>query len=88
MQKFGQQFVRPILPRPAPSFGADIAVVDDVNQRKDNNCPNGHADRAALLRWLGNLKQPQRVFLTHGEEDAAMSLAEHVENEMTWSVEA
>jgi metallo-beta-lactamase family protein len=32
---------------------------------------SGHADRAALLRWLGGFKSPpRRLFLTHGEQEA------------------
>jgi metallo-beta-lactamase family protein len=48
---------------------------------------SGHADRAALLRWLGNLKRPPRhVFLTHGEEDAALNLAQYIDQQMHWPV--
>ncbi|MEQ8791557.1 MAG: MBL fold metallo-hydrolase [Pirellulaceae bacterium] len=40
---------------------------------------SGHADRSGLLRWIGNLKSPpRRIFLTHGEEDAARSLAAEI----------
>lgn len=36
---------------------------------------SGHADEPALLRWVASLKRPpRRVFLTHGEEDAAEAL--------------
>lgn len=48
---------------------------------------SGHADRAALLHWLGNLKQPPRcVFLTHGEESVALEFARHIESQMHWPV--
>ena len=48
---------------------------------------SGHADRKALLRWLTNLKQPpRRVFLAHGDESAAASLAEHVQQSLGWDV--
>ena len=37
---------------------------------------SGHADRSALLRWIGHLQRPpQHVFLTHGEEEAARHFA-------------
>jgi metallo-beta-lactamase family protein len=37
---------------------------------------SGHGDREALLRWSQGFRQPpQRAFITHGDEDAAMSLA-------------
>ena len=48
---------------------------------------SGHADRAGLLRWLGYFQKPPRhLFLTHGEHDEALSLAEHVRKEMGWEV--
>ena len=34
---------------------------------------SGHADRTGLLHWADGFQQPpRRVFLTHGEEDAAL----------------
>ncbi len=37
---------------------------------------SAHADREDLLKWLGGFTtRPQQVILTHGEEDAALSLA-------------
>jgi metallo-beta-lactamase family protein len=48
---------------------------------------SGHADRTALLRWLGHLKQPPRhVYLTHGEEEAAESLAGQIRQGLAWPV--
>jgi metallo-beta-lactamase family protein len=48
---------------------------------------SGHADRSTLLKWLSNLKQPpQHVFLTHGEEDAASSLAQAIDASLHWPV--
>jgi metallo-beta-lactamase family protein len=44
---------------------------------------SGHADRDDLLRWIGHFESPlKRVFLTHGEEDAAMSLAKEIESSL------
>jgi metallo-beta-lactamase family protein len=49
---------------------------------------SGHADRAQLLRWLGGFtSKPRRLFLTHGEESAALSLADHVRSALGWDVE-
>jgi len=49
---------------------------------------SGHADRTGLLRWLETFKTaPRRLFLTHGEEDAALSLASHIAREKRWDVE-
>ncbi len=48
---------------------------------------SGHADRTALLRWLGHLRKPPRhLFITHGEESAALSLADQIRRERNWRV--
>ncbi|MFZ5832798.1 MAG: MBL fold metallo-hydrolase RNA specificity domain-containing protein [Planctomycetota bacterium] len=48
---------------------------------------SGHADRAGLLRWLGEFKKPPiKLFLTHGEEQESLSLANHVRETMGWNV--
>lgn len=48
---------------------------------------SGHADRTALLRWLGGLRQPPRqLFLTHGEEQGSLALASQIAQEKNWSV--
>ena len=48
---------------------------------------SGHADRSGLIRWLSHLGSPPRqVFLTHGDEEAAQSLAKHIREEMNWNV--
>jgi metallo-beta-lactamase family protein len=48
---------------------------------------SGHADRADLLRWIGHFNSPPRhVFLTHGDEESANSLAGHIGGEMKWPV--
>ena len=45
----------------------------------------GHADRSALLRWLGNLNgPPRRVFVTHGEEEGSLALAQYIDQQMKW----
>ncbi len=47
---------------------------------------SGHADRGALLKWAGAFKTPPRqVFLTHGEEESARSLAQAI-RERGWDV--
>ncbi len=49
---------------------------------------SGHADRGALLRWLSAFqKPPRRLFLTHGEEEGSLSLAERVRSDMGWEVD-
>jgi len=44
---------------------------------------SGHADRNELLGWAKAItKQPRRTFLVHGEEAAAVSLAEGLQTEV------
>lgn len=40
------------------------------------DCFSGHADRNGLLAWLGRIEDVRRVFLVHGEEEAACALAD------------
>jgi metallo-beta-lactamase family protein len=48
---------------------------------------SGHADRAGLLKWLGRFRCPPRqLFLTHGEPQASLSLAEEVRATLGWEV--
>jgi len=49
---------------------------------------SAHADRGGLLRWLDALETPpRRLFLTHGEKEVPMKLAEDLRRERNWSVE-
>ena len=49
---------------------------------------SGHADRSDLMRWLGNFKQePEHIFLTHGDEEAALGLQQRIQSELGWSSE-
>jgi metallo-beta-lactamase family protein len=48
---------------------------------------SGHADRAALMAWMRHFAAPSRqVFVTHGEEEAALALAETIRQEFNWNV--
>jgi len=48
---------------------------------------SGHADRTALLEWLGGFEKPPRqLFLIHGDADEAESLAAAVREQMGWEV--
>jgi len=48
---------------------------------------SAHADRDGLLDWLSDIRVPPRcVFVTHGEEKAATSFAELLEERMGWTV--
>ena len=42
---------------------------------------SGHADADEMIRWLGDVPRPRRVFVTHGEEDSALTLAARLERE-------
>lgn len=40
---------------------------------------SGHADAKEILRWLSKVERPPRkVFLTHGDEEAAVAMAAHI----------
>lgn len=46
---------------------------------------SAHADRPGLLQWIGALpRAPQRVFLTHGEPEAADALRQAIEERHRW----
>jgi len=46
---------------------------------------SGHADCPGLMRWLGSLKEaPRKLFLTHGEEEAALGLSKKIRQEKGW----
>ena len=48
---------------------------------------SAHADRNELLQWLKELKAPpKKIFVVHGETDAAESFADHIRKETGWNV--
>ena len=48
---------------------------------------SAHADKEELLEWLMSLKKPpRRVFVTHGEADAAQSFADLISERTGWNV--
>jgi metallo-beta-lactamase family protein len=48
---------------------------------------SGHADRSGLLHWLSHFtSSPRHVFLTHGEEAAALHLADQIKDRWGWQV--
>ncbi len=48
---------------------------------------SAHADRDGLLAWLADIRVPPRcVFVTHGEERAAISFAKVLHERMGWMV--
>jgi metallo-beta-lactamase family protein len=49
---------------------------------------SAHADRDGLLAWLSDIRVPPRcVFVTHGEESAAMSFAAALNEKPGWTAE-
>jgi metallo-beta-lactamase family protein len=51
----------------------EVPVLAEVTDLKGLS---GHADVNELMRWLSGIKNPPKtVFVTHGEEDAALTLA-------------
>jgi metallo-beta-lactamase family protein len=50
----------------------DVPVLAEIAELRGLS---GHADARELLRWLGAVSAPpRRIFLTHGEEEAALAL--------------
>ncbi len=48
---------------------------------------SGHADRHGLMNWLDHFERPPRkLFLTHGEEEAAVSLQQAVQQRFGFDV--
>ena len=49
---------------------------------------SAHADWAEVLRWLNGLAgdPPRQIFLTHGEPEAANSMAGHIKEKLGWNV--
>ncbi len=48
---------------------------------------SAHADRDELLKWIGFIKSPpKKLFITHGEKQAAFSLAEDIKSKFQWAV--
>lgn len=56
---------------------AEVANLDTLS---------AHADRAQLLAWIGQLKAPRRVFVTHGEPVAADALRLAIAERHGWAV--
>jgi metallo-beta-lactamase family protein len=63
-------------------FGQDIHVGAEVAQLAAGSA---HADAEEILAWLRTAPQPPRkVFVTHGEPDAADALRARIEHELGW----
>lgn len=66
-------------------FGREIEIRCQV-ERLD--ALSGHADYSELGDWLSALpKAPRRVFLTHGEPQAALALKDYLAERLGWQAE-
>ena len=65
--------------------GREIAVKAEVRSLSGLSA---HADRGELFKWLqSNKNQPEKVYLTHGEPEAAFAFARDLQRELGWKVE-
>ncbi|HET7293141.1 MAG TPA: MBL fold metallo-hydrolase [Vicinamibacteria bacterium] len=55
-----------------------VPVLAEVTDLKGMS---GHADASELVRWLAAVRSAKRVFVTHGEDDAALALCARVAKE-------
>lgn len=63
-------------------FGQMIPIRAEIKQL-DNL--SAHADYVEILNWLAHLKKaPRRVFITHGEKEAAQALKTKIEQKFNW----
>jgi metallo-beta-lactamase family protein len=58
---------------------SELPVLAEIRDLKGLS---GHADAGEMLRWLSGVKgKPQAIFVTHGEPEAADSLAGRITRE-------
>ena len=49
---------------------------------------SGHADVDGLMRWIGSIQNPQKVFITHGEDSVCEEFAAKVKEELGYDAYA
>ena len=55
---------------------AEIASIDSLSS---------HADYTQILEWLKKMKHaPRQVFVTHGEQEAATAMVQHIDETLHW----
>ena len=65
-------------------FGQEVPIAAKVEHIDGFS---GHADYREILAWMmGFNKAPERVFLVHGEPEAAEAMAGHIRNQFKWDV--
>lgn len=66
-------------------FGQMIPINAEIVQIENISA---HADSSEMLNWLAHLKKaPQKLFITHGEADAANALKSQIEQTFFWKCE-
>ncbi len=64
-------------------FGETVPVLAEVQVLSNMSA---HADYEEMLEWLRHFNHhPRKVFITHGEPEAALSLKEKIEAQYNWS---
>ena len=66
-------------------YGEEVTVNAEVVQL---SAASAHADGEEILAWLRSApRPPRRVFITHGEPDAADALRRRIEHELGWDAQ-
>ena len=64
--------------------GQEFPIRAEVGQLES---ASGHADADEMLAWMGQLpRPPRRVFVTHGEPEAADAMRSRIAHELKWNV--
>ncbi len=67
-------------------LGEDISVRADIYTLGGLSA---HADRSALLAWLGHFRgRPRQVFVVHGEDSVATGFAADLQRQFGWDAQA
>ncbi len=67
-------------------FGESIQVKASVRQLSG---VSGHADRSGLIKWLTSFqKKPDRVFVTHGDDQVCQLFTEYISKELGYKAVA
>lgn len=63
-------------------FGQMVPINAEIIQMENMSA---HADYSEMLTWLGKIKTPpKKVFITHGEKEAAESLQQKIQQQLQW----
>lgn len=62
--------------------GEDVPVLAQI---ESIDTLSAHADYVQIIEWLKKMKNPPRqVFVTHGEQQAATAMVQHIEEALHW----